>query len=497
MFLWCVIMASELAPPGVAFLTSFQYSVPSLTSGAFTIIVYKDGAVSSNANVSIAYVSDYEYAVTCAANSFVATAGSYDLVIYHTSTPTSRWSQTIRVDSRYFSVVGNYANPVATFTAVASNGRVTSSGSPISGATVTVLRPNSTILLQAITDSNGLWGTAVFDIAGTHTVNVQRSGYTVGSATIIISGGAATGPGTDVSISATTTTTSITASSLWAYARRMYKDHVGTKADTEIREAVDEALNQVATARTWPWYETVGQVALLPYQVSGTVTLTYGSAVVTLAGATWPATLPYAEIMLPDGLWYEVLTRDSTTQITLTTTWQGTTASAQTYTLATMQYPLPADCRKIDQVVRSRFWVWGPDPVSRSTLEISKRTWISGATVDQLWAIERDRLVVWPYPQQGATINILYTRKPAALVSGSDTADWDPNLLELLYRAIDYQIAARGDCAAGDRQTCLAAYRESLARLVDQDRTSQSPRIGFASGLSPLDSLRYTSRITG
>lgn len=497
MFLWWLIMSAELAPPGVALLTSFQYSVPSLASGAFTILVYKDGAAASNANISIAYVSDYQYQVTCAANSFVATAGTYDLVIYHTSTPTARWSQTFRVDSRYFSVVGNYANPVATFTAAASNGRVTSAGSPLAGATVTVLRPNSTILLQAITDSNGLWGTAVFDINGTHTVNVQRSGYTVGSATIIISGGAATGPGTDIAVTATTTTTSITASSLWAYARRMYKDHVGTKADTEIREAVDEALGQVATARNWPWYETVGQVSLIPYQTTGTVTVTNGSAVVTLAGATWPTTLSFAEIMLPDGLWYEVQSRDSGTQITLTTTWQGATASSQAYTLATMQYTLPADCRKIEQVVRSRFWVWGPDPVSRSTLEIAKRTWISGATVEQMWAIERDRLVVWPYPEQAATVNILYLRRPAALTSGSDNADWDPNLIELLNRAIDYQISARGECVAGDRSTCLAAYREALARMVDQDRTSQSPRVGFTSGVSPLDSLRYNSRITG
>lgn len=491
-------MPSEtLAPPGVAFLTSFQYSVPSLASGAFTILVYKDGAAASNANIGIAYVTDYQYQVTCAANSFVATAGTYDLVIYQTSTPTARWSQTIRVDPRYFSVVGNYANPVAVFTAATSNGRVTSAGSPLQGATVTVLRPNGTILLQAVTDSNGLWGTTVFDITGTHTVSVQRSGYTVGSATISVSGGVATGPGTDIAITATSTSTSITASNLWAYARRMYKDHIGTKADTEIREAVDEALNLVATARDWPWYETVGQVALIPSQSTGSVTVTNGSPTVTLAGATWPATLTFAEILLSDGLWYEIQSRDSGTQITLTTPWQGATASAQSYMLGFMQYVLPTDCRKINQVVRSRFWVWGPDPVSRSVLEIAKRTWISGASVEQMWAIERDRLVVWPYPEQAATINILYLRQPAALVSGSDLADCDPNLMELLKRAIDYQIAARGDCVAGDRATCLAAYREALARMVDQDRTSQSPRIGFTSGVSALDSLRYSSRITG
>ena len=51
-------MASEIYPPGVALLTSFQYSVPSLASGAFTILVYKDGAATSNANITITNVTD-------------------------------------------------------------------------------------------------------------------------------------------------------------------------------------------------------------------------------------------------------------------------------------------------------------------------------------------------------------------------------------------------------------------------------------------------------
>jgi hypothetical protein len=195
-------------------------------------------------------------------------------------------------------------------------------------------------------------------------------------------------------------------------------------------------------------------------------------------------------------LWYEVLTRDSDTQVTLTTTWAGTTASGGSYTLAQMQYPLPSDCRKVDSVVRSRFWVWGPEPVSRAVLEVAKRTWISGASVAQMWAIERDRLVVWPYPEQAATVNILYSRAPAALTTGTDVADWDPVQLELLRRAIDYQIAARGDCAAGDRTACFGAYKEALGRNYDQDRTSQSPRVGLTSGGSPMENLRYNSRIT-
>jgi hypothetical protein len=67
--------------------------------------------------------------------------------------------------------------------------------------------------------------------------------------------------------------------------------------------------------------------------------------------------------------------------------------------------------------------------------------------------------------------------------------------IELLRRAIDYQIAARGDCAAGDRQTCLAAYKEVLSRAFDQDRTSQTHRVGLTSGGSPMEQLRYNSRV--
>jgi hypothetical protein len=484
-------MAETRIPPAVAYTTYFQHSTPSLADGAFTKEVFTNGAAASNSNITVTYISGWTYAVTLASASFVATAGVYELAVSVTATPSSRWAETFEVTP---DAIGA---SVASFTATPSNGRVMSGGSPLSGAVVTITRPGGALLAQASSNTSGVWGPVIFDANGTYPVQVQKSGYTIATASIVVSGGTATGPGADISLTGATSSSGTTASSLWAYARRMYKDHVGIKADTEIREAVDEALAMIATARDWPWYETVGQITLNAHYQTGTVTVTNGSSAVTLTGGTWPSWAgTFGEILLSDGLWYEVLTRDSGTQVTLTTPWAGTTGSGGAYTLAQMQYALPSDCRKIDSVVRSRFWVWGPEPVSRATLEVAKRTWISGASVAQLWSIERDRLVVWPYPEQAATINVLYSRAPAALTTGTDVADWDSVQIELLRRAIDYQIAARGDCAAGDRQTCLAAYKEVLSRAFDQDRTSQTHRVGLTSGGSPMEQLRYNSRIS-
>jgi hypothetical protein len=489
-------MSSEqFAPPGVAFLTSFQYATPSVLQSAFTILVYKDGVSVPNTNISITHVSDYFYNVVCATNSFVATSGSYSLVIYLTASPGIRWEQTIRIDPRYYNVIGNYSSPVATFVASASNGRIMSAGIPLATAVVTVLRPNGTVLLQALTDTNGLWGTVVFDTNGVHNVNVQKSGYAVGTSTINVSGGSSVGPGADISIAATSSGSTMSASDIWAYARRMYQDHVGTKADTEIREAVDDALYMLATAKDWPWYEQLGYLPLLPSQLAGTIALTPGSPIVTLSGAAWPATLTNAELFLPDNVWYKVQSRDSGTQVTLSAAWQGEAVTTGTYQLAFMQYVLPADCRKINYVLRSTNWIWGPDPVSRATLEVARMSWIASNTISQMWAIERDRVVLWPAPNVASMATVLYYRSPARLLSGSDAVDCDPLLLELLRRAVDYQIAVRGTCVAGSRDECLDAYRKTLARTIDQDRTSQPVTISIPQSTSGYEALRYNSRI--
>jgi hypothetical protein len=484
--------AADIKPVGVAITDSIQYSTASIADANFTKLVYKNGVLVSSAGITVTYVSDWEYTVAISGTTgFPATAGIFDLVIYVTATPTIRWSRTYDVNPSYYQVQGGYTAPVAIFTAVASNLRVFSSGVAVAGATVTVVRPNGSVLTQAISDVNGLWGTIALDVAGTYTVTAQKSGYTAAPGTIIVSGSTATGSGADLTITTTSSASGLTAASLWGYARRQYQDHVGTKADTEVREIVDDALYQVASqAVEDSWYLTLGTVNLNASYATGSVTLTNLSPIVTLAAGTWPTwAATFAEILLPDGMWYKVQSRDSTTQLTLVN-------SAITYTLAQMQITLPSDCRKISELVRSQYWIWGPEPVSRAVLEVNKQTWGAGSSNVGIWSIERDRLVVWPYSTTTAAVQLLYYRAPARLVSDTDIADWDPLRLECLERAIDYAVAIRGTCVAGDRQTCLDAFTKAYSRAAQQDRTSATNRIGLPSSFNAVGDMRWNARIT-
>ena len=480
-------------PIGVAAYEYFQYAVPSLLNADFTISVFKDGASVSNAGITITYVSDREYTVTFnATTSFVATAGYYDIVVSRTALPDDRWEFSALVSQSYYNTLGNYTAPIAIFISISGDGRVTDGVNPLAGALVTITRPNGSVLAQAVTDVNGLWGTISFDVNGNHTVTVQKSSYLISQATIVVAAPTATGPGTDITLTAVTSSSGILASSLWGYARRMYKDHTGTKADTEIAEAVNEALWMVSSYRDDPWYQTVAQITIEAAYTTGTVTVTQNSPIVTLAAGTWPTWAADGDIML-NGLWYPVLTRDSGTQITLGTDWVGDTTSSYGYTLAQWQYDLPDDLRRMDLVIESNVWPWGPEPVSRATLELARSSYVSVTGTFGAWAIERNRIMLWPYPQETQTVNLLYYRQPAALISSGDSADWDFNRLEILRRAIDFQIAARGDCVAGTREECMKRFTEAFNRSNVQDRTSSTRRLGVAGG--GFYGLRYGAQI--
>ena len=81
---------------------------------------------------------------------------------------------------------------------------------------------------------------------------------------------------------------------------------------------------------------------------TGTVTATDASAVITLASGTFPSTVAAGyKFRLKSGAdtddIYEVLTRDSGTQITLTRNFQGTTASSLQYIVYQDLVSLPSD----------------------------------------------------------------------------------------------------------------------------------------------------------
>jgi len=467
--------------------------VTGLVAGNFTFTLSKNGANQAIAGNTFSEVSvgsnPGEYLITVSGvTGFPAATGYYVLTATRTST-----NQVYR-DEILVTESGAPGGTIGTgvFTAVSGNGRITDGASALDGATVRIVRSSGTLYAQTASSATGVWGPVYFDADDTYTLVVQKSSYTVGARTITVSAGIATGPGADIALTAASSTSGVLASDLWAYARQVYLDRTGTKADLEIKQAVNDAITMVATAADWPWYHTYGRVTLQPVYSTGTISVTTGSAAVAGTATVFPSWAASGE-MLIDGQWETVLTRSSNTALVLDNVYARSNYSGA-YTLVQWEYTLPSDVRRIESLSSDVQFPWSADPVSRATIEQSRYTWITADTRPWQWSIARDRICVWPLPSQVVGMNVLYYRMPAALVAAGDTVDFDPNLLELMRRAIDVQIATRGACSAGKPEEVSRKFEECMMRSVPQNRTARNPTL-IGRGLSAWDDMMY-ARVT-
>lgn len=418
---------------------------------------------------------------------FPASTGTYDLVIYLTATPGDRWTYTYRVTSDGTGA-GTWGD--ASFVPTASDGRVTVSGVGIADATVRILNSSGIILIQHTTDSSGLWSRTYFSTAGTYTVHVQKSGYTITTGTIVVVGSVATGPGADLAITALTTSSGLLVSSLMGYTRRVMMDYDGSKADAIILEVINDSAEYLSMIKQWPYYHERGVIDLLDAYATGTVSISNASPTLTLSSGTWPTWAADGEVFLDD-TWVEVLTRDSATQLTLVENWGQDAVSAGTYTIAQMRYALPTDCARTSDMMLGKNWPYPPEAVSPAWIESLKDAYQNGEANTRYWAIEKNYITVWPWPTEKRRVNLLYFRKPAT-VTASDTLDWDATQLLVLRRCIDYHAAMRGPCTGGSVKECKENLDEAVGVALSWDKTTAD--MGVSLGMPGMrdDWLRGT-----
>lgn len=451
----------------------------SLTTASFTLQIVKN----TTGNQATTGVTFFEpdpvnnpghFCIECSGTtSFVSATGEYGLVIFVTADTTRRWTQSVYVTSDG-TMSGSFGD--ASFTAVASNGRIMSGGSPLQDAIVKIVFPSGVLYVQTVSDSSGLWGPVYFNVNGTYTIQVYRSGYTTTTSTIVVTGATATGPGTDLSITASSTTSTILVSRLMGYCRRRIGDHSGTKADIEILEIINEAAEMVAMECYWDFYLTKGSIATQPPYSTGTVTATNGSTTVTLSGGTWPSYAASCDILI-NGVWAEVATRSSGTTILLADAWGEPTVTT-TFTLVQYRYALPASCAKIDDTQLGQRYPFNGRFTSAKRIEFLKDQSPTGLDSPVYWSIEKNFMVLWPYPTTTRQINFLYFRKPVE-VTASDTLDWDAQQVGLLRRAIDYVAVLRTPITGTDyegantaRRLVFDAYKEELSKALTWNRTA-------------------------
>lgn len=400
---------------------------------------------------------------------FVAATGEYTLRIFDTASPGYAWESTYVVTS---DGTGEGTLGSASFTSVSGNGRITDGTSAISGATVYIRDPSGVLYAALTSDAAGLWGPVYLNRDGTFTVYAQRAGYSVVSATIVVSGTTATGPAIDIALAAVATGSGLTLSELMSYGRRMVRDSSGAKADADIKGCVNDSLGMIAREQLWPWYQREGRFTLRPSYSTGTLTLTNASAVVTLVGGTFPTWLAANDSLEINGQWHKILTRDSGAQVTLLTAWAEASASLVTFVAFRDEYTLPTDCLRFGRLFPGETWSYGGAPTSYEDVLRAKSGWLGGQRYPASWAIHKNYITVWPYSDTTVGTPFFYYIKPATLANVSDEADWDTSHLELLQRAIDYQLAIRfGATVSGDSAVCYARYQAALAKARPADKT--------------------------
>lgn len=442
--------------------------------GDFTMLLSKGTAAGqSTTGITITEIGAGKYDVSVAATAFVAATGVYTLRISITVAGLAYVHEAIYAITTTGLPSGTTG--AATFTSSTNNGRVTDGSSALPGATVYLRDPSNVLYTSVTTDALGNWGPVAFATAGVYPVYAQLAGYAQGTASITVSGATATlAPVSDIAMDAISVGSGLTLSDLMAYARRMMYDRTGTKADAELKQSVNMALDMVTKAKLWPRYVTSAQLSLRGIYSTGTVTLTIGSANIVLAGGTWPTWAASGKILL-GGKIFEVASRTDGTTITIADTWlDADNDGSVSYTLFQDTYDLPDDMYKFGRLVPGQRWPFGGEPVSPEIL-FEKQMLMPALALQGpwIWTFVNDSIVVYPAPATDVLTGYWYYRRPATLVNPTDEADFDPAHVELLRRAIDYQVAVLyGKYTGGSPEQAMNRFQETMGRSASNDRTA-------------------------
>ncbi len=314
-------------------------------------------------------------------------------------------------------------------------------------------------------------------------------------------GSTATGPLTDVALTAVTSSSSILNSDLLAYARVQVRNATGAQSDSVLQQVVNNAIAWISTAKFWNFYKTYGDFTLRePYSI-GTIALTAASTTCTLTTGTWPTWAASGKLKIGDKV-YRIASRTSGSVVVLATAWAEDAETAATYVIFQDEYALASDLLKFGRPFPGSAWGWGGEMSSFEQVLEAQNTQILGEAYPRMVAVHGSggtaKLLMWPYPS-GSEDKLLpywYYRRPAALATGSDVADVDPLWWgELLQRAIDYQAAIRYEgCVAGNAEQCQKRLLECFARFSMNDKGPMNPTgpMGSYRSHGPLD-----PRLTG
>lgn len=245
--------------------------------------------------------------------------------------------------------------------------------------------------------------------------------------------------------------------------------------DTSLAAKVPDWFNEVQlevlSAAQWRHLDDDATLVTTEPYSTGTASVTAGSTTVTFSGSTIP-TNAAGQLLVLDGYYYKIATRDSATQVTLDGN-AVTTVSGGTFQIVFNSLDLPSNFSppRLYQVT-----LQGAGDVTqlRYTTEhdlfecdADESRTVGKPYVFRLWG---NKLQLWPPPNAAYNVKVFYHREPSEMTTSSadaDLLDWPDDMQYALLQgtlAVGYEFIDDSN-----KDACRARFETGLADAVKRN----------------------------
>jgi len=261
------------------------------------------------------------------------------------------------------------------------------------------------------------------------------------------------------------------------------RDGFSSDQTSDILDCVRDGLQRVYSAHEWSFFRPVAEVTTTAPYTTGTVAVAAG--VVTLTGGTFPSWAADGVILI-DGSYYSVDTRNSNTQITLDAT-TVTVAAGTSYSLARPEIPMDAAFDAVandsDLTYYPSAETWYPPvrqrhdqfirKMEQTNPEFNRPVWYSVRTTQFDATVgSRKVLVMYPTPDQAYVLRVPMVLRPIMV----DAINQYPIGGEVLSQVIlEASLAAAEHNFEEREHVHEKRFMEAIALAIKNDKERSSP----------------------
>lgn len=263
---------------------------------------------------------------------------------------------------------------------------------------------------------------------------------------------------------------SVTLGDLLTYARRRYHNKSDAEATAVLTAAINRAIRTIAK-RDHPFYRQEGHINIAAPVETGSVTIAKGATTLAIgSGGAWAtAHVGYAVKINDENVHFRIGAFVSAGACTLDTgqTWMYDSVAAVDYTLYQDRYDLPTDFRHAGEFIDD-------DLLSKVEVMDNVSEWFAwkmshpGSTGEPYMAcFAKDAFMIFPYMEEPKIIPYWYYRWPTTMASAASEMDFEEGAIDLVYAAIDYEVA---------RDTMeLTKKREAWDSFLEEEKRQGGP----------------------